>query len=179
MIKQIPLIHLNHTKGSLWWPSKIGFKFGHKSTHITRCALSRIRHLFLNCYITFRITAFKTKLYYFKSFSLPIDLIVLVFKAFLTAFNPTAWWMLGYNPTTSSVTEKAFYLFIYLFIYFEMSLFQFTLSLKPPPGSIICGKLFCMIGLRWLSRNVGAFSIDVPQLEITGRLVYYTIFNKS
>ena len=117
MIKQIPLIHLNHTKGSLWWPSKIGFKFGHKSTHITRCALSRIRHLFLNCYITFRITAFKTKLYYFKSFPLPIALIVLVFKAFLTAFNPTAWWVLGYNPTTASVTEKAFYLFIYLFIY--------------------------------------------------------------
>ena len=65
--------------------------------------------------------------------------------------------MLGYRPTTSVVTRKE-----------SSGIFPivFMLSIKSPESQMYDQPL-CIKGFKWKSRNSDAFSVGVPQLEIT------------
>ena len=68
--------------------------------------------------------------------------------------------MLGYRPTTSAVTrKKPSGTFPILFI----------LSIKSPESRMYDQPL-CIKAFKWKSRNSDAFSVGVPQLDITGLL---------
>ena len=79
-------------------------------------------------------------------------------KASLRAVNPTSWGILGYNPTTSTVTKIALSGIVLVFLVLFMK----------SPGSLNYDQPFCMIGFKWWLRNSENFSLGLSQLEITG-----------
>ena len=89
------------------------------------------------------------------------DFLALSSSVSFIAFKLDPWGILGYKPTTSAVTKIELLGLLGLF-------FKFLISLMKSFESLIHDHPFCIIGFRWKSTNSDAFSVGVPQLEITG-----------